>query len=84
MVTSGVAAAGGPAGAVIALSVVLASTARGLVPVERRQYPQVFRVAGRLLRPDHVGEVSDNDFHLAHAKAVRRIQRNGLMTRMPA
>lgn len=41
------------------------------MPVESRQYAQVFRAASRLLRPDHVGEVSDDDFHLSYAQAVR-------------
>ena len=32
---------------------------------------QVFRAAGRLLREDHIGEVSDDNFYLAYLKAVR-------------
>jgi hypothetical protein len=42
----------------------------GLMPVEQWQHTQVFRAAGRLLGPDHVGEVGNDDFHLAHAKAA--------------
>ncbi len=56
---------------VSALPVIHSRPARGLMPVKQRQHAQVFRTAGGLLGPDHIGEVCDDHLYLTDAKAVR-------------